>query len=52
MIYIYSRFRDFNHDDEIYIEKLKRANQSGTTSVIIGTDGGHTFPITPFGSSM
>lgn len=34
----------FNRDDDIYIEKLKRANTQGTTSVIVGNDGGHLSP--------
>jgi epoxide hydrolase-like predicted phosphatase len=34
----------FNRDDDIYIEKLKKVNQSGTTSVIICNEGGHMVP--------
>ncbi len=33
-----------NRDDEIYIARLKQANSSGTTVVIIGNDGGHLGP--------
>ena len=34
----------FNRDDHIYIERLKKANSKGATSVIIGNDGGHIAP--------
>ena len=34
----------YNRDDAIYIERLKKANERGTTSVIIGNDGGHLEP--------
>lgn len=30
-----------NRDDEIFIERLREANASGTTQVVIGSDGGH-----------
>ncbi len=33
-----------NRDDQLYIERLKWANRCGTTTVIIGNDGGHLFP--------
>lgn len=46
------RFQDpdeiiFNRDDEIFIERLKKANHLGTTSVIIGDEGGHMGPSEP-----
>ena len=34
----------FNRDDAIYIERFKQANIKGTTSVVIGHDGGHISP--------
>lgn len=34
----------FNRDDDVYIERLKKANSLGTTSVIIGNEGGHLAP--------
>lgn len=34
----------FNRDDAIYIERLKRANARGTTSLVIADDGGHLAP--------
>lgn len=33
-----------NRDDQIYIERLKKANSRGTTSVVIGNDAGHVAP--------
>lgn len=33
-----------NRDDVLYIERVKKFNQRGTTSVIIGNDGGHLAP--------
>lgn len=33
-----------NRDDELFIERLKQYNQKGTTSVVIGSDGGHIRP--------
>lgn len=36
-----------NRDDAIYIERLKKANKLGNTSVIIGNDGGHLAPHWP-----
>lgn len=34
----------FNRDDALYIERLKTANDTGTTTVVIGNDGGHLAP--------
>ncbi len=31
----------FNRDDALYIERLKNANRLGSTSVVIGREGGH-----------
>lgn len=33
-----------NRDDELFIERLEQYNQKGTTSVVIGSDGGHIRP--------
>lgn len=30
-----------NRDDEIFIEKLKKANNKGITQIVIGSEGGH-----------
>ena len=34
----------FNRDDALFIERLKKANHLGSTSVVIGHDGGHSAP--------
>lgn len=34
----------FNRDDELFIERLKKANHLGKTSVIISHEGGHLIP--------
>lgn len=34
----------FNRDDELYIQRLKKANSKGSTTVIIGEEGGHLAP--------
>jgi hypothetical protein len=33
-----------NRDDALFIERLKKCNATGTTSVVIGRDGGHGLP--------
>ncbi|HSW86695.1 MAG TPA: hypothetical protein VLG49_04250 [Rhabdochlamydiaceae bacterium] len=34
----------FNRDDPLFIERLKKYNESGNTFVILGDDGGHSAP--------
>ena len=31
----------FNRDDALFIERIKRANRKGTTTILKGSDGGH-----------
>lgn len=34
----------FNRDDHLFIERLKKYNESGNTFVVLGDDGGHSAP--------